>query len=66
MFKLISILLALIPVFLFLRAVLGRSASVRRAAADFKRQVDYVVWVLLFMVAAAMLYSLISLVHPLW
>jgi hypothetical protein len=66
MFKLISILIALIPVFLFLRAVLGRSATVRRAAADFKRQIDFVVWALLFIIAAAMLYSLISLVHPLW
>jgi hypothetical protein len=66
MFKLISILIALIPVFLFLRAVLGRSATGRRAAADFKRQIDFVVWALLFIIAAAMLYSLISLVHPLW
>jgi hypothetical protein len=66
MFKFISILLALIPVFLFLRAVVGRSATVKRAVADFKRQLDYVVWVLLFIIAAAMLYSLISLVHPLW
>jgi hypothetical protein len=66
MFKFISILLALIPVFLFLRAVLGRSATVRLAVADFKRQLDYVVWILLFIIAAAMLYSLISLVHPLW
>jgi hypothetical protein len=66
MFKFISILLALIPVFLFLRAVVGRSATVKRAVADFKRQLDYVVWVLLFIIATAMLYSLISLVHPLW
>jgi hypothetical protein len=66
MFKFISILLALIPVFLFLRAVLGRSATVRLAVADFKRQLDYVLWILLFIIAAAMLYSLISLVHPLW
>jgi hypothetical protein len=66
MFKLISILIALIPVVLLLRSVIGRSATMKRAVADFKRQIDFLVWVILLMTAAAIIYSVITLVLSVW
>jgi hypothetical protein len=66
MFKFISIVLALIPVFLLLRAVVGRSAVLSRAVADFRRQVDYLVWVMLLVIAVGLVYSVVNLMHPLW
>jgi predicted permease len=65
-FKLLSILLAAIPVILFLRAVIGRSTVMKRAVSDFRRQVDYLVWVILIMIAAGMIFSLVNLTQPLW
>jgi hypothetical protein len=66
MFKLISILIAMVPVVLLLRSVLGRSTAVKRAVADFKRQIDLLVWIILLMMAAAIFYSLITLTPPAW
>jgi hypothetical protein len=60
MFKLISLLLAAIPVFLFLRAVLGRSTTAKRAVSDFRRRVDYLVWVMLVLIAVGLVYSVVS------
>lgn len=65
-FKLLSILLAAIPAILFLRAVIGRSTVMKRAVSDFRRQVDYLVWVILIMIAAGMIFSLVNLTQPLW
>jgi hypothetical protein len=65
-FKLISIFLAMIPVLLFLRTVLGRSTAMKRAASDFRRHVDYLVWVILFIIAIGMAYSLVNLIQPIW
>ena len=66
MFKFISILIALIPVVLLLRSVIGRSKVMKRAVADFKKQIDFLVWVILLMMAAAILYSLVMLVLSAW
>ena len=66
MFKFISILTLLIPVFLFLRTLLRRSPVVSKAVADFRRQIDYLVWIILFTIAAATIYSLVSLIYPMW
>jgi hypothetical protein len=66
MFKFISILTLLVPVFLFLRTLLRHSTVASKAAADFRRQIDYLVWVILFTVAAATLYSLVNLLYPMW
>jgi hypothetical protein len=63
-FKFISIVLAMIPAFLFLRAVFGQSTAVKRAASDFRRQIDYLVWVILFIIAIGMVYSLVNLIQP--
>jgi hypothetical protein len=66
MFKFISILIALIPVVLLLRAVIGRSTVMKRAVADFKRQIDILVWLILLMMAAAIIYSVVMLGLSLW
>jgi hypothetical protein len=66
MFKFISILIALIPVFLLLRAVIGRSKVMKRAVADFKKQIDFLVWVILAMMTAAIIYSLVTLALSVW
>jgi hypothetical protein len=60
MFKLISLLLAAIPVFLFLRAVFGRSTAMKRAVSDFRRRVDYLVWAMLVLIAIGLVYSVVS------
>jgi len=60
MFKLISLLLAAIPVFLFLRAVLGRSTAAKRAVSDFRRRMDYLVWAMLVLIAIGLVYSIMS------
>ena len=63
MFKLITIILAAIPVVLFLRTIFpGQSKKVSQAMSDFKRQVDYLVWVMLFLIGCGLVYSVIKLV----
>ena len=66
MFKLISILIALIPLFLFVRAVFGRSTAMKKAVSDVRRQIDYLVWVMLLVIAVGIVYSVIALFHPSW
>ena len=57
MYKLIVIILAAIPVVLFLRAIFtGQSKKRSQAVSDFKRQVDYLVWAILFLVACEVIY----------
>jgi ABC-type phosphate/phosphonate transport system permease subunit len=65
MFKLIGIVIALIPVFLFLRNIFGRSPAVKHAISEFQKQIDYLVWVILFLIAVGLVYSLVNLFHPL-
>jgi hypothetical protein len=67
MYKLITILAAAIPVILFLKTVFfGKSKVMREASSAFRRQVDYLVWGILFLVACALLYSVGSLIYPMW
>jgi hypothetical protein len=66
MFKLITILLAAIPIIVFLKTVFGRSQAVKQASAEFRKQIDYLVWLILFIVACGILYSTINLIHSIW
>jgi len=65
MIKLITFILAAIPVVLFVRAILAgplkRSPTVSRAVADFRRHIDYVVWAILALMAAGMVFSILKL-----
>ena len=66
MSKLIAILVAAIPIILFLRTVFGRSQVMKQAAADLRRQIDYLVWGILIFVACGVAYSVVNLIHPIW
>jgi hypothetical protein len=62
-FKLITLALAAIPVVLFLKRIFpGRSKKISQAAAEFKKQVDYLVWAMLFLIGCGMIYSIVKLV----
>ena len=67
MYKLIAILIAAMPVILFLRTVFFRNSKViAEASSAFRKQVDYLVWMILFLVACALLYSIAMLIHSFW
>jgi len=67
MFKLIAVLIAAMPVILFLRTVFFKQSKVmKEASAAFRRQVDYLVWMILSLVAIALLYSIGTLLHSFW
>ena len=62
MYKLIAIIMAAIPVVLFLRTILaGRSKKRSQSLSDFKKQVDYLVWAMLFLIGCGLVYSLVRL-----
>jgi len=63
MYKLIGIIVAAIPFVLFLRTLLsGKPKKRSQAVSDFMRQVDYVVWVLLFLIGCGVVYSIGKLI----
>ena len=67
MYKLIAILVAAMPIILFLRTVLfGRSKVLKEASSAFRKQVDYLMWMILFLVGCALVYSVGTLIHSMW
>jgi hypothetical protein len=67
MYKLIAILIAAMPVILFLGTVFFKQSKVmKEASAAFRKQVDYLVWTILFLVACALLYSIGTLIRSFW
>jgi hypothetical protein len=67
MYKLIVIFVALIPIILLLRTILaGRSEKASRAFSEFKKQIDLLVWVILFIIGVVIVYSIGELIHSLW
>ena len=63
MFRLIQIIAAAIPVILFLKVIFpGQSKKLSQAFADFKKQLDYLVWVMLFLIGCAVVYSAATLI----
>jgi hypothetical protein len=63
MYKLITFILAVIPVILFLRAIFpGQSKKWSQATSDFMKQLDFLVWVILIFFACAIVYSIGKLV----
>ena len=63
MFKLIGVILAAIPVVLFLKAILGQSMKRSQAVSDFKKQMDHVFWVIMLLVGCGVIYSLGKLLY---
>jgi hypothetical protein len=65
MYKLILILASAIPFVLFLKNVFfSRSQVFKKASADLKRQIDYLVWTILVLVGLGIAYSLVKLIWP--
>jgi hypothetical protein len=63
MFKLIGVILAAIPVVLFLKAILGQPRKRSQAVSDFKKQMDHVFWVIMLLVGCGLIYSLGKLLY---
>jgi len=67
MYKLIAILVTVIPIILFLRTVFfGRSQVLKQASADLRRQIDYLVWAILIFITFGIVLSVVNLIHPIW
>jgi hypothetical protein len=63
MLKLIGIILAAIPVVLFLKAIfMGLSKKRTQAVTNFKKQLDYLVWVALFLIGCEVVYWIATLI----
>jgi hypothetical protein len=63
MYKLIGIVVAAIPVVLFLRAIFTTQSKKRsQAVSNFKKQVDYLVWVILFLIGCEVVYLIVTLI----
>jgi hypothetical protein len=63
-YKLIGIILAAVPVVLFLRAVFMRQSKKRpQAVSDFKKQMDYLVWVVLLLIGCGVVYAIGKLLY---
>ena len=67
MYKLIAILIAAMPVILFLKKVFfDRSKVMQEASAGFRRQVDYLVWTILAVAGCGILYFVGKLIYEVW
>jgi hypothetical protein len=66
MVKLITFLVAAIPILVFLKTILGRSRVLREASAEFRKQVDYLVWGIMILVGCAIVYSAGSLIYSIY
>jgi len=67
MLKLITILAASIPIILFVKNVFFKKSKVmQQASAEFRKQVDYLVWGILFLVGCVIIYSIVRLIYSTW
>jgi hypothetical protein len=58
---------AAMPIIFALRGIfVGRSPKASRAFAEFKKQIDYLVWVIVFAIGCVFIYSVASLIHSMW
>jgi hypothetical protein len=63
-FKLIGIIVAAVPIVLFLRAIFkGQLAKRSKAVSEFRKQMDYLVWVILFFIGCGVVYSIGKLIY---
>ena len=63
MYKLIGVILAAVPIVLFLKAIMGQSRKRSQAVLDFKKHMDYVFWVIMLLVGCGVIYSLGKLLY---
>jgi hypothetical protein len=62
-YKLIGVILAAVPIVLFLKAIMGQSRKRSQAVSDFKKHMDYVFWVIMLLVGCGVIYSLGKLLY---
>jgi hypothetical protein len=63
MYKLIGIFLAAIPIILFLRTIFTTQSKKRsQAVLNFKKQVDLLVWAILFLIGCEVVYLIGTLI----
>jgi hypothetical protein len=63
-YKLIGIILAAAPIVLFLRAILkGQLKKRSQGLSDFTKQMDYLVWAILFFIGCGVAYSIGKLIY---
>ena len=43
-----------------------KSKETKQATTDFRKQIDYLVWAILFMVGCTIIYSVGSLIYSMW
>jgi len=56
-------MLAAIPIVLFLRAIFTTQSKKRsQAVSDFKKQIDYLVWAILFLIGCEVVYLVGTLI----
>jgi hypothetical protein len=65
MLKLIGIIVAAMPVILFVRAIFMGSKRRSQAVSNFKKQVDYAVWVILVMIGIGAVFAIGKLLYDL-
>jgi hypothetical protein len=65
MLKLIGIIVAAMPVILFARAIFMGSKQRAHAVSNFRKQVDYAVWAILFMIGLVLVFSVGKLIYDL-
>jgi hypothetical protein len=65
MFKLIGLIVAAMPVFLFLRSILKGRLKRSEAISNFKKQVDFAVWAIIILVSCGFVFSLGKLIYDL-
>ena len=64
MFKLIGIIVAAAPIVLFLRTIFkGQLKKRSQPLSEFKKQMDYLVWVILFSIGIGVVYAIGKLIY---
>ena len=62
MYKLITFAVAAIPLVLFLRTLFRGQFKKSEAFAEFKKQMDYVVSAILFLIGCGIVYAIVNLI----
>jgi hypothetical protein len=62
MYKLMAIILAAIPAILFLRNIFMGRLKRSQAVSNFKKQIDYLVWIILILIGCGLVYSIGKLI----
>jgi uncharacterized membrane protein YidH (DUF202 family) len=63
MLKLIGIIVTALPVIVFVRAIFMGSKRRSQAMSDFRKQIDYAVWAILFMIGVGLVFSVGKLIY---